>query len=127
MPDKVVDASVIAALAFEESRADEAEDLLRNATLLAPEILPIELTSVALKKIRALPSARFNIESRLRAALSLEVELIRIAPLEVLELALDTGLSIYDAAYLHTARRLECPLVTFDAKLARHARQITRA
>lgn len=127
MPDKVVDASVIAALAFEESRADEAEDLLRDATLFAPEILPIELASVALKKTRAFPSSRFKIESRLRAALSLEIELIDVAPLEVLELARETGLSIYDAAYLHTARRLKCPLVTFDTKLERQARRITSA
>lgn len=127
MPDKVVDASVIAALAFLEPRAEEARDLLRSATLFAPEILPYELASVALKKTRGSLSGRLDVRSRLRDALSLEVELIRIAPLELLELAAETGLSIYDAAYLHAARRLRCTLVTFDAKLARHARRITRA
>jgi predicted nucleic acid-binding protein len=127
MPDKVVDASVIAALAFEESRADEAEDLLRDARLFAPEILPYELASVALKKSRGLPSERFDIASRLRVALSLGVELIPIPPVELLQLALETNLTIYDAAYLQAARGLGCPLVTFDAKLARQARRITRA
>jgi predicted nucleic acid-binding protein len=127
MPDKVVDASVIAALAFEESRADEAEDLLRDARLFAPEILPYELASVALKKSRGLLSERFDIASRLRAALSLGVELIPIPPVELLQLALQTNLTIYDAAYLHAARGLRCALVTFDAKLARHAQRITRA
>jgi predicted nucleic acid-binding protein len=53
MPDRVVDASVIAAMVFEEPRADEAEDLLRDATLFAPEILPYELASVALKKTQS--------------------------------------------------------------------------
>jgi predicted nucleic acid-binding protein len=127
MPDKVVDASVIAALAFEESRADEAEDLLRDARLFAPEILPYELASVALKKSRGLPSERFDIASRLRVALSLGVELIPIPPVELLQLALETNLTIYDAAYLQAACGLGCPLVTFDAKLARQARRITRA
>ena len=126
MPDKVVDASVIAALAFLESRAEEARDLLGNATLFAPEILPYELASVALKKTRDLPSRRFDIATRLRDALSLEVELVPVAPHELLELALKTNLTVYDAAYLQIARRLGCPLVTFDAKLARHARRITR-
>jgi predicted nucleic acid-binding protein len=126
MPDKVVDASVIAAFAFLESRAEEARNLLRDGTLFAPEILPYELASVALKKTRGLPSGRFDIASRLRAALSLGVRLVPVARLELLELALETDLSVYDAAYLQTARRLGCALVTFDAKLERHARLLTQ-
>ena len=126
MPDKVVDASVIAALAFLESRAEEARDLLRDATLFAPEILPYELASVALKKIKIEPSRHFEIAVRLHRALSTQVKLVPIAPLELLELARETNLTIYDAAYLQAARRLGYPLVTFDTKLARHARRITR-
>jgi predicted nucleic acid-binding protein len=127
MPDRVVDASVIAAMVFEEPRADEAEDLLRDATLFAPEILPYELASVALKKTKVEPSRRLEIAMRLRQALATQVELVPMAPLELLTLAVETNLTIYDAAYLHAARWLGCPLVTFDKKLARHARRITRA
>ncbi len=127
MPAKVVDASVIAAMAFEESRADEAEDLLRDARLFAPEIFPYELASVALKKTKDTPSRHVDIAMRLGKALSIRVELVEIAPLELLKLALETNLTIYDAAYLQAARRLRCPLVTFYAKLARHARRITQA
>ncbi len=127
MPDKVVDASVIAALAFLESRAEEARDLLRDATLFAPEILPYELASVALKKTKVEPSRRFEIAIRLHRALSTKVKLIPSAPLELLTLALETNLTIYDAAYLQAALQLGCPLVTFDAKLARHAGRITQA
>jgi predicted nucleic acid-binding protein len=127
MPDKVVDASVIAAIAFEESRADEAEDLLRDATLFAPEIFPYELVSVALKKTKVVPAQSFDIGMRLREALSIRIKLVSMAPLELLQLARETNLTIYDAAYLQAAQQLGCPLVTFDAKLARHARRITRA
>ena len=126
MPDRVVDASVIAAIAFEESRADEAVELIRDARLFAPDIFPYELTSVALKKARIVPSRRFDIEMRLRAALSMRVGLIPATPAELLKLALETNLTVYDAAYLQAARRIRCPLVTFDAKLARQARRITR-
>ncbi|HZC46459.1 MAG TPA: type II toxin-antitoxin system VapC family toxin [Candidatus Acidoferrum sp.] len=126
MPDRVVDASVIAAFAFGEARADEARDLIAEATLFAPEILPYEFASVALKKSRSLPSFRFDIAMRLRAALSLGVKLVRIPPLELIALSLKTNLTIYDAAYLEAARLVRCPLLTFDAKLARQART-TRA
>ena len=127
MPDKVVDASVIAALVFLESRAEEARNLLRDATLFAPVILPYELASVARKKTKELPSRRLDIADGLLDALSLGVRLVPMDPLELLELALATNLSVYDAAYLQTARRLGCALVTFDAKLERHARRLTRA
>lgn len=127
MPDRVVDASVIAAFAFGEARAYEARDLIRDATLFAPQIFPYEMASVALKKSKSWPSLRFDIAMRLQEALSLDVKLVRIAPFELLALSLETNLSIYDAAYLQTARQLQCPLLTFDAKLARHAHRITRA
>ena len=126
MPDRVVDASVIAAMAFEEPRAEEAEDLLRDATLFAPEIFPYELVSVALKKTKVVPLQSFDIGMRLREALSIRIKLVSMAPLELLQLAVETNLTIYDAAYLQAALRLGCPLVTFDAKLARHARRITQ-
>jgi predicted nucleic acid-binding protein len=35
----------------------------------------------------------------------------------VVNLALDTGLSTYDASYLYLARHLSVPLVTFDRRL----------
>ncbi|MCH8090085.1 MAG: hypothetical protein IH955_08760 [Chloroflexi bacterium] len=52
MPAKVVDASVIAAIVFEEPRAGEAELLLKETDLFAPTLLAYELTNVALKKAR---------------------------------------------------------------------------
>src|SRR5260370_26226079 len=127
MADKGRDGWVIAALAFLESWAEEDLDLLRDATLFAPEIIPYELASVALKKTKIEPSRHFEIAMRLRRALSTQVKLVPMAPLELLELARETNLTIYDAAYLQAALRLGCPLVTFDAKLARHADRITRA
>lgn len=39
-----------------------------------------------------------------------------------MELALETGVSGYDAAYLELAKRLELPLATLNATLAAAAR-----
>ena len=50
MPAKVVDASVLAAVAFGEPRTDEAAALLLGADLYAPDLLPYEMASIALKK-----------------------------------------------------------------------------
>jgi predicted nucleic acid-binding protein len=40
---------------------------------------------------------------------------------EVVDLALETGLSTYDASYLYLARYLGLPLVTFDNQLGSFA------
>ena len=121
MPAKVVDASVLAAIAFAEPRADEAAMLLAGNFLFAPELLPFELCSVAWKKTRRYPEQRSMFEKALDLALRINVTLVPVPIDELLALALATSLAVYDAAYLYVAKRLRCPLVTFDAGLARQA------
>ena len=117
MPGKVVDASVIAAMAFEEPGADEAEALLAGSDLAAPTFLAYELTSVARKKALLEPERLVEIERALREALQLEIQWEEVDHIRVLELALLTGLTTYDASYLYLARTLGLPLVTFDQQL----------
>lgn len=44
---------------------------------------------------------------------------------EVLELAVETGLSFYDASYLHVAMGAGLTLATEDAKLSKVAQQLS--
>lgn len=53
---------------------------------------------------------------------ALAIERHGIDPVAVLNLAQRYKLTAYDAAYLWLAERLEAPLATFDAALARAAR-----
>ena len=119
MAAKVVDASVLAALAFGEPRADEAATLLSGADLFAPDLLPYELASVALKKAQHYPTQSGQIADALDAVLSLDISLVSVAAGAVLALALESKLTAYDAAYFHLAQSLKCPLVTFDERLAK--------
>jgi predicted nucleic acid-binding protein len=121
MPARVVDASVLAAIAFAEPRADEAVVLLTGNFLFAPELLPFELCSVAWKKTRRYPEQRSVFKKALDFALRIDVTLVPVPIDEILSLALTTSLAVYDAAYLYVAKRLRCPPVTFDARLARQA------
>ena len=50
MPVKVADTSVIAAIAFKESRAHEARALLGSSVIVAPTLLGYELANVARTK-----------------------------------------------------------------------------
>lgn len=117
MPDKVVDASVIAAIAFQETRSLEAEEILDGANLSAPLLLGYELANIARNKALRNPHLFQTIKEGLQDALQLEIQWEEVDYLAVMELALETGLSAYDASYLYLARSLGLPLVTFDQRL----------
>ena len=118
MPAKVLDASVLGALIFGEPRAKEALSLLEGAELYAPPLLAYEFTSVARKKALKYPQLRERISEALEIGLSLDINWTEVDHLEVLRLALETGLTTYDASYLYLARSLGVPLLTFDGRLA---------
>ena len=47
----------------------------------------------------------------------MDIRLIEVNGLEVVDLALETGLTVYDASYLYLSRNLGMELITFDRRL----------
>jgi predicted nucleic acid-binding protein len=124
--DKVVDASAIVALIFDELMSDEILRRVRHTTLRAPNLIGFEVANACLKKIRAAPDER---ETLLEAfslldALSISLETVDLKAAVVL--AEQTKLSLYDASYLWLARALDVELVTLDEKLARADENLRR-
>ncbi len=124
MADEVVDASVLAAIAFAEPRVEEAANLLAGATLHAPTLLAYELASVALRKSRLNPHLQPALVAALEDALALDLVWADVDQAAAFELALDLDLTSYDASYLYLARSLGADLVTFDAKLSKAASRL---
>ena len=114
---RIADASVIAAFAFGEPRANEAALLLRGMDLSAPPLLAYELTNIARTKARQHPERIAEIEQSLSDALGMHIQPVDVDHSAVLRLALEKGLTAYDASYLYVARLLDAPLVTFDQRL----------
>ena len=121
MVDKVVDASAIAAILFDELDSEVVSAVLAGAKLFAPPLLWFELTSVCLKKCRARPDERAGLYAAFARRSRLGVTETAVDPGEVVRLAVATGLSGYDASYLWLARQRGLELVTLDQKLARVA------
>ena len=119
MPAKVADASVIGAITFGEPEAEKALSLLDNAELYEPSLLAYELASIARKKTLQHPEQADDIARALSLSLALDVTWLDVDQNEILRLALETGLTTYDASYLYLARTLGVPLVTFDEQLRR--------
>ncbi|GIX47916.1 MAG: hypothetical protein KatS3mg131_2127 [Candidatus Tectimicrobiota bacterium] len=119
MPARVVDASLLGAVAFQEPRSAEAVALLEGMELYAPTLLAYELASIARKKALRYPAFARELLEALADALALDIRWMEVDHRGVVALSLATGLSTYDASYLYLARALGIPLVTFDQVLQR--------
>lgn len=117
----VVDASAIGAIMFDEPDGATLSAHLEGQTLLAPTLIDLELSNLALKKARKRPDQLPKIFLSLRAALMLPVSRISVPGAEAFALAAETGLTAYDASYLWIARSRDAELVTLDSELARFA------
>ena len=122
MPNRVVDASVLASAYFREPRQREAERLIAGVGLFAPTLLKYEMANIACNQIARFPQQRETFFDYFREFLALNIDLREVDCQRVVELATLTGLTAYDASYLFVARELDMPLLTFDAQLARVAR-----
>ena len=113
----VVDCSIVAASLFDEPDADVATRALGAHSLHAPALLPFEFANVARSKSRAgAPEAK--VQAALQTFDELRIELHPVSAARMHALALTSGLTAYDAAYLTLALALGSPLLTLDQKLA---------
>ena len=126
MTDKVVDASAIVALLFNELTRDEIVPRLRDATLHAPSLIGFEVANACLKKIRAVPAERQGLIEAFSLFAALSISLATVDLEAALILAERPGLSLYDASYLWLAEALGAELVTLDDRLARADRDLRR-
>ncbi|MBP9150134.1 MAG: type II toxin-antitoxin system VapC family toxin [Rhodoferax sp.] len=115
-PPLVVDCSILAGVLFQEDWQKEALLSMQGRSLKAPQLLAVEIASVALKKHRhgGIDIARDG----LSLFAEMDIALFTVPTTEVFALALRYQLSTYDAAYLWLATELKAPLATFDEKLA---------
>jgi predicted nucleic acid-binding protein len=119
----VVDASFVMALLTNSSDAMTtwANGLLDGADLVAPHLMPVEVTS-ALRN-----AERRELVTPEQAALThedlvdLDVEFHPFDPFASRVWALRHTVSPYDAWYIALAERLDAPLATLDRRLARTA------
>jgi predicted nucleic acid-binding protein len=122
MPVKVIDSSALAALVFGEPDAGKVLARIEGNTLAAPALLPFEIASVCLKKMRLHPERGDLLLSALRMLPEMEIDSVEVDLPDAVLLAQETQLTIYDSAYLLLARTFGCELVTLDKRLATAAK-----
>jgi len=122
----ILDASIAVKCLVEEADSDLARAALATCTdWAAPDLIFLEVASVALKSLRRGWLDRRQAEALIAALPRLLTDVAPSGPLAeaAFQLAADHGFSAYDAAYLALAQARNAPLLTADLKLAEGARR----
>ncbi len=114
---KVVDASAMVAVLFDEPTANTVAERIRGCVLISSALLDFEIANTCLSKIRREPYRRDDLLAAYAARRQIKIETMDVDHDAVLALAQQTGLTGYDASYLYLARTLEVELVTLDRQL----------
>jgi predicted nucleic acid-binding protein len=122
-PRLVVDASVFAAVVFNEKTASEANSWLRGRTLCAPALVDLEVVNAGLNKLKRNELPLEVVSGSLEDFSAYDIERHESPSPAVFKIANKYRLSAYDAAYLWLAGTLAVPLATFDARLAEAAKK----
>lgn len=125
----VLDCSVSAAWCLQETESETAEKILAlmsGADVLVPSLWLVEMANVlvvAQRRGRISPADAVRAENLLRV-LPIRIDPVRQEDLPRLRaVALEHGLTAYDAGYLEIAMRNRLPLATLDEGLRRAAKK----
>ena len=121
MSTLVIDASIAIKWVIEEEGTPQALTLLREAKLLAPELLVAECANILWKKARRNELSR---EEALLAARLLQTAAIELVPTRFLlaaatRIAIELDHPAYDCLYLALAIENDCRFVTADERFLR--------
>lgn len=125
--EDVVDASVLGAAFFNETASAAARAwLIDGPRLVAPDLIHMEIASIAAKKVWR---GEATIEGGVRSLDAIRDFVAETVPMSDLArqafgLAAEHRLSAYDAAYLALAEARGARLVTLDSRLADRASQV---
>ncbi|MCI4674599.1 type II toxin-antitoxin system VapC family toxin [Candidatus Mycolicibacterium alkanivorans] len=116
----VVDASVVAvALADDGPDGVKVREVLSGQTLVAPELIDLEIVSVLRRQVRARSMVPRRAELALLDLAELPMKRAAHRPLLARCWELRASVTAYDAAYVALAEALEVVLVTADRRVAR--------
>jgi predicted nucleic acid-binding protein len=124
----VIDASIAIKWVVEERGTPEALALLRDARLLAPDLLVSECANILWQKTQRqeLAAQEAVLAARLLAGAAIELVPTRALLEPTTRLAIELAHPAYDCMYVALALLRRCALVTADERLLRKAAQVER-
>ncbi len=124
----VVDASAAAAILFREPDALRvAPRLFRATRAVVPQLFHLEVANIGRTKVRRREIDEVQAIALLASIDSWPLVVETVTWKDAWTAALASGLTVYDAAYLHLTIRLRLPLLSLDAALVAAAGKRGRA
>lgn len=126
----VVDASIIVAWLLEDENSAAAESVAIHVVedgAWVPQLFPIEIANVLLQAVRRRRITPDHADEQLRnladMLFTVDSETSAHSWTATYTLAVEEGLTVYDATYLELAERRDAVLATLDTQLAAAARR----
>jgi len=113
----------MAVVAGDDARGAALTSRLTHANLIAPTLLPYELTNAIRRRWSGGVISLEQANRALENLAALNIELFQWAILADRVWALRGSITSYDASYVALAEIMDCPLLTADVKLAAMAPQ----
>lgn len=124
----VVDASAAAAILFREPDSLRvAPRLFRASRAVVPQLFHLEVANIGRTKVRRHEIDEAQATGLLATIESWPLVVETVTWKDAWVAAFASGLTVYDAAYLHLAIRLQLPLLSLDAELVTAAGKSARA
>ena len=123
----VLDASISGSWLGDEPPTGISKELLNrtmNREAVVPALFRFEMANVALSKLRSLKIADQDFIFDLLRDWRVQTDPQEPSYEGILRIAIECGISAYDAAYLELAKRRGLPLATFDKALRKAAKHI---
>jgi predicted nucleic acid-binding protein len=124
----VLDNSMLLAMIMPDEVDEQAEALksiLGDVDIFVPPLWVYEFSNALNTNIRRkrLTVADASLLAAIVGQWNVQIDPNTPNPIDLSQLARDTGLTTYDASYLELSRRLNAPLYTLDTQLSRAAQQ----
>jgi predicted nucleic acid-binding protein len=115
----VVDASVACKWFFEEERHEDADRILAEETLIAPELIYMDVGNVVWKRVKNGTLEKSKSQAIVTQLLTVPFRIAdaRVLLPHALEISLEHGRTVYDSMYVALAMAHGCKMVTADERL----------
>jgi predicted nucleic acid-binding protein len=128
----VIDASALAALLMPEDGGEEVEKAVKEAEGVSTlDLAAYEVGNAVWRRVRrgelSMEEGNVVISTLLSLLDTFEVFSYREVAAYAFRLAVDAGVTVYDAAYVVLAKRLDARLLTLDGELLRKFPDVTYA
>jgi predicted nucleic acid-binding protein len=128
----VIDASALAALLMPEDGGEEVEKAVKEAEGVSTlDLAAYEVGNAVWRRVRrgelSMEEGNVVVSTLLSLLETFEVFSYREVAADTFRLAVDAGITVYDAAYVVLAKRLDARLLTLDGELLRKFPDVTYA